>query len=42
LTLERLFLLSAFETADFATILGRETDRSTLRNRLTLVKQGDT
>jgi hypothetical protein len=31
-----------FEIADFAMILGRDTDRSKLRNRLTLVKQGDT
>jgi hypothetical protein len=31
-----------FEIADFATIFGRDTDRSKLRNRLTLVKQGDT
>jgi hypothetical protein len=31
-----------FETADFATILGRDTGRSTLRNQQARVKREDT
>ena len=34
--------LRAIETVDFRQILGRDEHRSTLRNRLTLVKQRDT